>query len=756
MNEKHPTIISLTNRYQPDHSGSCCPICAGPAEENPVGCGYCSIGPPHREEVFEYAKYMDEFPSICSRCIFPIRQADGSIKTMCWGCLGRHYSHEQLARLRECPSCYCFDEFEGKRCRWCRELGPLWSIYQGKSRPELTPEEKELLPRFFPSEQGYSSGSLIEDRELNSHLDTLKSLAGKGLISEGRCGARRRWHPYGHWMYYHRLRASEARHGSEPKKLEIDQHYDDIMAAVTTEHMVDVLFSHFSGWAKVEEKPDYETMDEADWDALWERENQPEYIHDALQSVGVSYWIDCPGKGIHRYLLDKRIDVLERHPRYGPYFRALYDDDIHGQIDFLWGLDPIPDTVLELEARKITTPDEFLDYLHHGNDFPPEFRMMILRQVGDIANFRTDEGEEINLNNIRVQGKLFLENFSQALIHLTAVQLLLHAWDPKSIDLSRYHNPPRLGQDADDRYFQELVSLLGQDSLKLDDPVTDYPCVNELARRGEEGICRMLARFLIGEEIGGELSLEERFLELVYFTSRDPVTRALRSIHQETLVKLARKKGRDYRLALQGFFYRTGQYREYLTLCRSLDRASLLFETGYVNGRYLVAIINTNPRETRKQMKQGIRYIERKIVELEKAEACGKALQIIGHKCDCALFHMVLGKRKKAGALVQEVIYYLEWLVDECERTGLVHTSYDHLLENFRLKREEMTRDLDSLVSCLLEMMYLPCQDRNEHSLGPTLGSSRDEDGNMRIKLFRFCEEKLLPAALRKLASELP
>ena len=360
-----PRIISSSNRLTPDHSGDICPICGcGGSEDIPYcECDNCSHWIDEDTYLMAKSQYgidEDYDPSPCEQCIFEVRQSDGLAKYMCWACIVRTFSPELISRMRECPECLIFQEFDGEMCSECARYGAIWSRYRARRKPELETDEWEFVDRICePRKVVWGISFFQEDEDISDDLTA--RLEAKGLIGGEQCGARKQWHMNLGWLYYWKrfydYRPNGAR-GERP--LSARSHYQEIKAVLMSEEVVDEMFRY----------------------SLWHRCSDVPTIDSRLEDLGIEYTGNgCGIDPIIHYFTDIRNEDLQNHPQYGPYFRAVKEKDIDAQVTFLLGQDLIPDRVISLLAERITNQEDFMDYLLHGSDFPPEFRILILESI---------------------------------------------------------------------------------------------------------------------------------------------------------------------------------------------------------------------------------------------------------------------------------------------------------------------------------------------------------------------------------------
>lgn len=631
-----PRIIALVERFEPDNSGGCCPICANGSFD--AQCDTCRSTRFERREVFDYAEHVDHGAYVCHSCTFPIRDSDGRIRDVCWLCLCEDYD---VSKLKECPECFVFDVFEGSTCSWCKSLGPFLSVLMRADIPELSTEERAAFERL--AEINLSQGRI---REVEAILDAdmLERLKEKRLVRSIQCGAKLEWQST-HWLKLADWRREKQR-GRKPRELRINRHYDDIVALLERDDVIEVIFR-------------YITKGREDTD------NLEDFIWDELDKLDVNYWSSFEAINGLTWLACHSEVSLE-HPKYGEFFKAIRDSDCRTQIKFLEKLPLIPECAIELRGEHIISKEAFEEFLNNDEEMPPELRVRVLATVW------LPDNKEFNQSIWDLLG----ETFPRELATTLACQYVV---DPRARDYDNWMgHRARFSPEVKSR----LLEMLSEDTLLTEDMRTKFPVVGDYAERGT-GLSKVLGRLLSGKEVRFEAPLTERLVWMMETTGTD---RQVLSTFSDSLAnypkqdmkeRIIESEDRSYRNKFLEALHSVERYEEFLEFSKTpLLSLSLLHA-----GRYLRAGVRAGKYDlVESWIRERLAHHEEGISKLEASDACRKSFQILNTKFDMVFSLLALNLKEDAQRTLDEAIRYLEDLIDACRENSLPFSTYQWVL----------------------------------------------------------------------------
>jgi hypothetical protein len=693
-----PRIISLAMRLEPDHSGGCCPICAGGSSRDAY-CDFCGGKRFERKEVFEFAQRVDRGAHVCDSCVFQVRDSSGKKLEVCWLCLKEKYD---IAKLRECPECLIFDDFEGDTCDWCRDLGPLWSVLHASGVPSLTQEEKSVYERFLQTQP--PSGGVEGDVGFSSEM--LEELEKKRLIRRRQCGARLEWSithggTLSEWLW------ERERKEGRPTKLSVDGHYDALVDLLRRDDFAEAVFNYIiRGDEECEEYHDF--------------------ITNELSRINM-FFFEGQGAAAMASLASTSAVAFD-NPKFGDFFKAIHDEDYRAQIDFLLKMPTIPDYTFHLFGKGILTREEFEDFLLRNEELPPEFRVRVLASV-----WLPDEKD---FNQSRWD--LFGQKFPQELATTIACE---HVLDPRDKD---YDNWMSHGASFSPDVRSRLLSLMAADSLMAEDKSTEYPIVNQYAERGT-GLAKILGRLLSGKKVEFEAPLTER---LVWMIAAIGIDDQVLSAFSESLAdyskqdmkeRIIESEDRSYRNKFLEAMYSVEHYEEFL----EFSETPFLSHSLVHGERYLRAGVRTGKYDlVESQINGKLAHHREEISKLEALEACRRDFQILNAKFDMVFCYLALNLKEDAQRTLDEAIRYLKDLIGACKESNLPFSTYQWVLSC--IDEEGLTDDPEIFFDAVNKAHFLEISWDNPGPCTAYWSKGLGEDRIRGVQLTRDFHESLL------------
>lgn len=712
-----PRILSMSSRLTPDHSGDICPICGCGGGEYIPYCESEDCIPWIDEATYRFAKSQygmspHHDPNPCENCIFEVRPKGGHARYLCWACIVHTIPAEQIAQMRECPECLIFQEFDGEQCPTCEQYGPLWGRYHARGERDLEPDEQEFLDRLFMAamespECGWETISFFQEEEGISD-DLVARLEGKQFFYSAQCGARKQWITYAQTWFYHWYwkRRDRSLRDKGLRELSARSRFPEIREVFHSEEGMEAMF----------------------WSEAFGYHARLDPIYERLEELGIEFYNEGGLDPVVRYFIEEGQEQLRKHPTYGPYFQAVKDRDIDGQVRFHLRQDTIPRDILTLIAKRYTSEEAFLDYLRNGTDLPPEARIMILESVSM---------SDLN-SNWEWRSDQFRTHFPVEMARYLAVY---HSCKDPTRSWYDVHHDLRLFKTDDE--WKAFLGEVRKDRITCPDPQPDNVILRALAERGE-GRVRQLATLLTTGSLRPDIPVMTRLLEIAQAHRKNPlvVSAVSEELHAMNDFNDFFRERYGKKDSMINLLFDIGEYEAYLEF-KWIDTISnhLVWFLNPVIAHYRLSPDRESCLWLGAFINDRIRVLSGKVQELHDAEACNKALDIFNRKLEIALLQFTLGHPNLARSEIDEMFTTIEALIIQCQQNDLPYATLDFLKEKMLGGHYElMTSGIEGLVEAVRDMEWYPAW-QSYSLMGPTMRRGSPEPNGYRLLNFPVTED---------------